>query len=108
MQSSQAKVVSQQIVDDIENDRGRRSSPRFDGKGFCFMEVGNKKAGYVAADFYNEQGPATLLEPPSEESYKKKIDFERSKLDGVVISIVPPMFCVKRIETTLSLLLIYK
>ena len=32
-------------------------------------------------DFYNEQGPATLLEPPSEESYKKKIDFERSKLD---------------------------
>jgi sulfide:quinone oxidoreductase len=78
---AQAKVVSQQIVDDIENDRGKRSSPRFDGKGFCFMEVGNKKAGYVAADFYNEQGPATLLEPPSEESYKKKIDFERSKLD---------------------------
>jgi sulfide:quinone oxidoreductase len=78
---AQAKVVSQQIVDDIENDRGKGSSPRFDGKGFCFMEVGNKKAGYVAADFYNEQGPATLLEPPSEESYKKKIDFERSKLD---------------------------
>ena len=45
------------------------------------MEVGNKKAGYVAADFYNEQGPVTLLEPPSEESYKKKIDFERSKLN---------------------------
>jgi hypothetical protein len=45
------------------------------------MEVGNKKAGYVAADFYNEEGPATLLEPPTEESYKKKIDFERSKLD---------------------------
>jgi sulfide:quinone oxidoreductase len=78
---AQAKVVSQQIVDDIENDGGKGSSPRFDGKGFCFMEVGNKKAGYVAADFYNEQGPATLLEPPSEESYKKKIDFERSKLD---------------------------
>jgi sulfide:quinone oxidoreductase len=78
---AQAKVVSQQIVDDIENDKNKKSLPRFDGKGFCFMEVGNKKAGYVAADFYNEQGPATLLEPPSEESYKKKIDFERSKLD---------------------------
>jgi sulfide:quinone oxidoreductase len=78
---AQAKVVSQQIVDDIENDKNKKSSPRFDGKGFCFMEVGNKKAGYVAADFYNEQGPATLLEPPSEESYRKKIDFERSKLN---------------------------
>jgi sulfide:quinone oxidoreductase len=78
---AQAKVVSQQIVDDIENDMNKKSLPRFDGKGFCFMEVGNKKAGYVAADFYNEEGPATLLEPPTEESYKKKIDFERSKLD---------------------------
>ncbi len=78
---AQAKVVSQQIVDDIENDKNKKSSPRFDGKGFCFMEVGNKKAGYVAVDLYNEQGPATLLEPPSEESYKKKIDFERSKLN---------------------------
>jgi sulfide:quinone oxidoreductase len=79
---AQAKVVSQQIVDDIKNNTNRLSlSSRFDGKGFCFMETGDKKAGYVAADFYNEQGPTALLEPPSEESYKKKIDFERSKLN---------------------------
>jgi sulfide:quinone oxidoreductase len=77
---AQAKVVSQQIIDKIENDNSKQS-PQFDGKGFCFMEVGNKKAGYVAADFYNDHGPATLLEPPTEESYKKKIDFERSKID---------------------------
>ena len=79
---AQAKVVSQQIVDDIENDRNKRSSSsRFDGKGFCFMEVGNKKAGYVVADFYHEHGPATLLEPPSDESYKKKLDFEKSRVN---------------------------
>ena len=78
---AQAKVVSQQIIDDIENNRNKLSSPKFDGKGFCFMEVGDKKAGYVATDFYNEHGPAALLEPPSEESYKKKLDFERSKLN---------------------------
>ncbi|HEY7108525.1 MAG TPA: FAD/NAD(P)-binding oxidoreductase [Nitrososphaeraceae archaeon] len=80
---AQAKVVAQQIVDDIENDRNKQSSSpsRFDGKGFCFMEVGNEKAGYVVADFYHEQGPATLLEPPSDESYKKKLDFERSKVN---------------------------
>jgi sulfide:quinone oxidoreductase len=78
---AQAKVVGQQIIDDIANDKTKRSSPRFDGKGFCFMEIGNKKAGYVVADFYNEYGPATLLEPPSDESYKKKLDFEKSKLN---------------------------
>jgi sulfide:quinone oxidoreductase len=78
---AQAKVVSQQIIDDIVNDKAKRSSSRFDGKGFCFMEIGNEKAGYVDVDFYNENGPATLLEPPSGESYKKKLDFERSKLN---------------------------
>jgi sulfide:quinone oxidoreductase len=78
---AQAKVVTQQIIDDIENNRNKPSSLKFDGKGFCFMEVGDKKAGYIAADFYNKDGPVTLLETPSEESYKKKLDFERSKLD---------------------------
>ena len=72
---AQAKVVSQQIIDDIENNRDKLSSSKFDGKGFCFMEVGDKKAGYIAADFYNEDGPVTLLEPPSNESYGKEIRF---------------------------------
>ena len=76
---AQAKVVSQQIIDDIENNRDKLSSSKFDGKGFCFMEVGSKKAGYISADFYNEDGPVTLLEPPSMESYEKKLDFERSR-----------------------------
>lgn len=78
---AQAKVVSQQIIDDIANDKTKRPPSRFEGKGFCFMEIGNEKAGYVVADFYNENGPFTLLEPPSGESYKKKLDFERSKLN---------------------------
>jgi sulfide:quinone oxidoreductase len=83
---AQAKIVSQQIIDDIENDKNKQSSPRFDGKGFCFMEVGDKKAGYIAADFYNEDGPVTLLEPPSMESYEKKLDFERSKISEWLLS----------------------
>jgi hypothetical protein len=53
----EAKVVSQQIIDG-----------------------GGKKAGYITADFYNEAGPITKLEPPSQELYEKKIDFERSRL----------------------------
>jgi sulfide:quinone oxidoreductase len=83
---AQAKVVSQQIIDDIENKRDKLSSSKFDGKGFCFMEVGDKKAGYIAADFYNEDGPLTLLEPPSKETYEKKLDFERSKITEWLLS----------------------
>ena len=45
------------------------------------MEIGNERAGYIAADFYHENGPYTFLEPPSHESYKKKLDFEISKLN---------------------------
>jgi sulfide:quinone oxidoreductase len=83
---AQAKVVSQQIVDDIKNDKNKYSSSGFDGKGFCFMEVGNEKAGYIVTDFYHKYGPYTLLEPPSDDSYKKKLDFERSKLNEWLLS----------------------
>lgn len=82
---AQAKVVSQQIIVDIENNR-ELSTSKFDGKGFCFMEVGDKKAGYIAADFYNEGGPVTVLEPPSKESYEKKLDFEKSKISEWLLS----------------------
>ena len=44
------------------------------------MEIGNKKAGYIDADFYNQGGPAVRLDSPSEELYQKKLDFERTRL----------------------------
>ncbi len=83
MEREEAKVVSQQIIDEITNNNNNNNqsqNPRFDGKGYCFMEIGGKKAGYISADFYNEAGPITKLEPPSQELYEKKIVFERSRL----------------------------
>lgn len=78
---SEAKVVSQQIINEITTNNNNKShNTQFDGKGFCFMEVGNKKAGYIDANFYNEGGPIVRLDPPSEELYQKKHDFERSRL----------------------------
>lgn len=83
---AQAKVVGQQIVDDILNNRKDKSSARFDGKGYCFMEIGNQKAGYIEVDFYHELGPATLLDPPSKETYSKKLNFEKSKISEWLLS----------------------
>ena len=74
----QAKVVCQQIIDDIKK---QSNNPTFDGKGFCFMEIGDNKAGYIDTDFYNEKGPYTRLDLPSEESYKKKVDFEKKRVN---------------------------
>ena len=77
----EAKAVSQQIINEIKNSYGDKERGKFDGRGFCFMEIGDKKAGYIDADFYNEGGPATRLDPPSDEFYQKKLDFERSRLN---------------------------
>jgi sulfide:quinone oxidoreductase len=74
----QAKVVCQQILNDIG--KNQLGAPQFNGKGFCFMEIGNNKAGYIDTDFYNEKGPITRLDLPSEESYRKKVDFEKSRI----------------------------
>jgi sulfide:quinone oxidoreductase len=76
----EAKVVSQQIINEVKNNNSNKT-PRFDGKGFCFMEIGDKKAGYIDADFYNEAGPTTRLDPPSDELYQKKLEFETSRLN---------------------------
>jgi sulfide:quinone oxidoreductase len=74
----QAKSVSYQIINEIAN---QSYNEKYDGRGFCFMEIGSKKAGFLAADFYNITGPITRLDPPSEESYKKKLDFEKSRIN---------------------------
>ena len=50
------------------------------------MEIGNNKAGYIDTDFYNEKGPITRLDLPSEESYRKKVDFEKSRVGEWLLS----------------------
>jgi sulfide:quinone oxidoreductase len=73
----QAKVVAKQIMDEIS---GRSAIASFAGQGYCFMEVGNKRAGYLVADFFNPNGPVISLEAPSEENFQKKLEFERIRI----------------------------
>jgi sulfide:quinone oxidoreductase len=81
----EAKVVGQQIINEIKSNNDNKEHTKFDGRGFCFMEIGDKKAGYIDADFYNEAGPTTRLDPPSDKFYQMKIDFERTKLNEWLI-----------------------
>lgn len=74
---AQAKVAAQEIIDEIN---ARTPSSEFDGRGFCFMETGNRQAGYVEADFFAELAPVVRLEQPSAANYDKKHEFERNRL----------------------------
>lgn len=73
----QAKVAARQIIDEIS---GRPAIATFAGQGYCFMEVGNRRAGYLEADFFNPAGPSLRLEAPSEQYFQKKQDFERTRI----------------------------
>lgn len=73
----QGKVAAMQIIDEVS---GRPATATFAGQGYCFMEVGNRQAGYLAADFFNPAGPQMRLEAPSEQNFQKKQDFERTRV----------------------------
>lgn len=73
----QAKVAARQIIDEIS---GRPSMTTFAGQGYCFMDVGNRRAGYLEGDFFNPTGPSLRLDAPSEQNFQKKQDFERSRI----------------------------
>jgi sulfide:quinone oxidoreductase len=73
----QAKVAARQIIDEIS---GRPAVATFAGWGYCFMDVGNRRAGYLEGDFFNPAGPSLKLEAPSEQNFQKKQDFERTRI----------------------------
>lgn len=73
----QAKVAARQIIDEIS---GRPAVATFAGQGYCFMDVGNRRAGYLQGDFFNPAGPLLRLEAPSEQNFQKKQDFERTRI----------------------------
>ena len=73
----QGKVAARQIMDEIA---GKPAVAAFTGQGYCFMEVGNRRAGYLEADFFNPAGPVLRLEAPSEQNFQKKQDFEKTRV----------------------------
>jgi sulfide:quinone oxidoreductase len=73
----QAKVAARQIIDEIS---GRPAIATFAGQGYCFMDVGNRRAGFLEGDFFNPAGPTLRLEAPSEQNFQKKQEFERTRV----------------------------
>jgi sulfide:quinone oxidoreductase len=74
---AEARVVAENIA--AEAGAGGKTT-RYDGKGFCYIEVGEGRAAYGAGTFYGMPGPRISLEPPSDRFRREKQDLERTAL----------------------------
>ncbi len=71
---SEAGVVADRIVAEIE---GKTPEATFEGKGYCWLELGGGKAGFAAGNFYAEPEPAVRLYPPTRPAHWGKVAFEK-------------------------------
>jgi len=76
----QAKVVAHRIAAELT---GRPPSARFEGKGACFVEVGNGIAAYADGNFYAESGPQVRLRRPG------RIALGEGRLRAVLVTGAP-------------------
>ena len=74
---AQARVAASQISSEVMH---RRAPAVFDGRGYCFIEVGGGQATMVQGDFLAAPAPAVQIAPPSAQLYQQKVDFEQSRL----------------------------
>ncbi|MHB0915221.1 MAG: NAD(P)/FAD-dependent oxidoreductase [Thermoleophilia bacterium] len=70
----EAQVVAERILADIE---GRTSDASFNGKGYCWLELGGGKAGFAGGNFYSEPEPKVRLYPPLRAWHWSKVLFEK-------------------------------
>ena len=70
----QAKVVARRIAAELA---GRAPSDAFEGKGACFLEMGDGIAAYATGDFYAEAAPQVTLRRPGRHWHLAKVAFEK-------------------------------
>jgi sulfide:quinone oxidoreductase len=71
----EARVVAENIAAEVE---GKVPTSRFNGHGFCYIEVGDDMAAYGAGNFYGIPAPIVTLEPPSRRYRLEKHEIERT------------------------------
>ena len=71
---AEANVVADRIAADL---RGTRAHASFDGKGYCWIELGDGRAGFASGRFYAEPNPAVRMYGPGRVWHWGKIGFEQ-------------------------------
>ncbi len=71
---AEAKVVAERIADGYG---GKSSDAVFDGHGYCWIELGDGRAGFAGGDFFAEPEPRVKLRRPGRPLHWGKIAFEK-------------------------------
>ncbi len=77
----QSRAVAANIAAEL---RGKDKSKKFDGKGFCYIEVGEGQAAYGSGNFYGYPSPSVFLEPPSQKYHEERKKLELDQLADLV------------------------
>ncbi len=70
----EAGVVAKNIAAEI---RGKKSGASFEGKGFCWIELGDGRAGFAGGNFYVEPDPQLKMRRPGRLMHWGKVAFEK-------------------------------
>jgi sulfide:quinone oxidoreductase len=70
----EAEVVARQIADEL---RGRKSQASFDGRGYCWIETGDGRAGFAGGSFYADPEPRVRIARPGRLWHWGKVAFEK-------------------------------
>jgi sulfide:quinone oxidoreductase len=70
----EAEVVARQIANTL---RGKDGDATFDGKGSCWVEIGDGRAGFAGGRFYNDPEPSIRMARPGRLWHWGKIAFEK-------------------------------
>jgi len=71
---AEAKVVARRIADAAE---GRTADNTFDGHGYCWIELGDGRAGFAGGDFYADPEPQVRMRRPGRALHWGKVAFEK-------------------------------
>jgi sulfide:quinone oxidoreductase len=76
-----AELEGQRVAAAIAADvRGEAPPASFDGRGYCFIEMGKRKATLIEGDFFATPEPRVALQEPSAEHAAAKHRFEAERL----------------------------
>lgn len=70
----EAETVARNIAAELE---GRKPGHTFDGRGYCFLELGASRAGFASGDFYATPEPVVKMQRPGYHWHWSKVLFER-------------------------------
>ena len=77
MAEAEGRVVAENVAARVA---GRQPPAAFDGRGYCFLELGGGLAVEVHGDFYATPNPIVAARPPSRKSLEAKAAFEAERL----------------------------